>query len=456
MDAVEVSLWQDYNQSHSTAARNALIEWYMPWMRTVAFSVFRKLPACGLDQGDLESDAVFGMVTAIERFDITRGLNFTTFATPRIRGAIVDALRSRDWVPRLERDLAKQDGRNITRQHSLSDDDSPGKWDGQRSLRVFDDYDRSGDAWWADVCRGLSQRERLILMLYWREELPMREIGEHVGVSESRVSQIMSGLLPRIRDKMSNQELRMERKAPQATNCSGLRNIIAELLCEFDSWIKSGNPLMPPRVWGLAQDADEAGVRCSPHDFPLSIAVGQFNENLRQWSESRPGTTQPDGMPGPRLIASAKLMRERSVALPEVIDDEDESPSPIKPIQRSLPLSTGTNGNRLTNILGMLSSVKVEEIDQEIEGLQKKIDEMKRLRGIVDPTQAVATGQRTRRTAEEKAKLQEQVHAHLKEHGPLKIAGVSRTFGIAWQDAKTILSDKKRFKPQTDGTYAAV
>src|SRR6267378_5917409 len=100
-DITEV--WQEFKQDQSSKElRNLLIEKYLPLVRYNAERVWSKLPD-GVDLNDLISAGVFGLMDAIEAFDLTRGVKFETYCVPRIRGAMLDELRTMDWVPRLVR-----------------------------------------------------------------------------------------------------------------------------------------------------------------------------------------------------------------------------------------------------------------------------------------------------------------------------------------------------------------
>src|SRR5579872_7103047 len=100
-DITEV--WQEFKKDQSSKElRNLLIEKYLPLVRYNAERVWAKLPD-GVDLNDLISAGVFGLMDAIEAFDLTRGVKFETYCVPRIRGAMLDELRTMDWVPRLVR-----------------------------------------------------------------------------------------------------------------------------------------------------------------------------------------------------------------------------------------------------------------------------------------------------------------------------------------------------------------
>ena len=96
-------LWSEYQQTREPALRNRLVVQYAPLVKYVAGRMRTRLPDT-VDQDDLVSDGVLGLMDAIERFDPGRGLTFQTFAVPRIRGAIIDGMRAMDFVPRSVRD----------------------------------------------------------------------------------------------------------------------------------------------------------------------------------------------------------------------------------------------------------------------------------------------------------------------------------------------------------------
>ena len=95
-------LWRDYRANPtSIAMRNQLVERYLPLVKYNAERIWQRLPD-GVDLDDLISAGVFGLMDAIDAFDLERGVKFETYCVPRIRGAMLDELRTMDWVPRLE------------------------------------------------------------------------------------------------------------------------------------------------------------------------------------------------------------------------------------------------------------------------------------------------------------------------------------------------------------------
>lgn len=239
------SLWIEYKSTGDRKLRNQLMEHYLPLVRFTADRISAKLPN-EVDVEDLVSAGVFGLVDAIEAFDLQRGVKFETYCSPRIRGAILDELRTMDWVPRLVRSRAhKLD--NVTKVlHAElgrlpSDDEIANKLrlsrseldklirdattvslvslsrrhsegDSSRELQEVDILeDRRGQDPVQDLqkrdlhamlMQGLTRLERLILILYYYEEMTMKEIGATLDLSESRVSQMHSGILARLRHQL--------------------------------------------------------------------------------------------------------------------------------------------------------------------------------------------------------------------------------------------------------------
>src|SRR5262245_32331785 len=100
-------LWYDYRAQPSVDLRNRLVEHYLPLVKYNAERIWSRLPE-GVDLDDLISAGVFGLMDAIDAFDLERGVKFETYCVPRIRGAMLDELRTMDWVPRLVRSKASR------------------------------------------------------------------------------------------------------------------------------------------------------------------------------------------------------------------------------------------------------------------------------------------------------------------------------------------------------------
>lgn len=238
-------VWLKYKQTGDVGLRNILLENYHPLVRYNAERIWAKLPD-EVELDDLISAGVFGLMDAIEAFDLTRGVKFETYCSARIRGAILDALRDMDIVPRLVRSRARKidqairelemelgrEPRNdeIARHLGMSEEEYEKlereatavsfvslsrpymETDGDRDVREVDVVEdkRSEDPvvelQKKDVrdliTKGLSRAERLILLLYYYEEMTMKEIGATLDLSESRVSQMHSAILARLRDQL--------------------------------------------------------------------------------------------------------------------------------------------------------------------------------------------------------------------------------------------------------------
>ena len=243
------SLWQEYRKSGDQDLRDRLILTYAPLVKFVAGRVGASLPA-HVDEQDLVSYGLLGLIGAIERFDPSREIKFETFAMARIRGAIIDELRSLDWVPRSVRTRARQIERAIaTLEKELmrapTDDEIAKKlgvtedeldtslleisrssvaaldelWSpagGGDSIALIDTIeDESGPdpevtlelsevkEALGEAISDLPEREKLVVTLYYYEELTLREIGEVLGVTESRVSQLHTKAILRLKAHLS-------------------------------------------------------------------------------------------------------------------------------------------------------------------------------------------------------------------------------------------------------------
>ena len=235
--------WTRWLNRKNTASRDHLIVHYSPLVKFVAGRVGAGLPN-SVDPGDLVSSGVFGLIDAIDRFDPDRGVKFETFAAPRIRGAIYDGLRQLDWVPRSVRSRAREVERGISQlEHELGR--APSDEELARHLRITEDelarwlasiaattigpLDRAvaggyepesiesagmehpvgavEDRELRDIMRKeilkLPEREKLVLSLYYDEGFTLAEIGQVLGVTESRVSQIHTKSVLHLRSRLA-------------------------------------------------------------------------------------------------------------------------------------------------------------------------------------------------------------------------------------------------------------
>ena len=226
MPASVLGLWHHYRDTGDRAAYDRLVVHYSPLVKYVAARVRAGLPA-SVEQDDLISDGVMGLMGAIDHFDLDRGVQFQTYAVPRIRGAIFDGLRASDWVPRLvrekmrdinaatatlehrlqrrphESELAEELGiseRELSERYSQSSyatlssidsdhlDDAVASPATEGALGAPDGL----PAGFVGAVRGLPERDQIVMALYYWEGLTLDEIGQVLVVSESRVSQLMT------------------------------------------------------------------------------------------------------------------------------------------------------------------------------------------------------------------------------------------------------------------------
>ena len=231
-------LWKRFKDDGDKDARDRLVLQYSPLVKYVAGRVRSGLPST-VEQADLVSDGVIGLMDAIDKFDPDRGLQFQTYAVSRIRGAIVDGLRASDWVPRsirekirdinaaqarLERQLgrAPQDHevaaelgitvdelRTMYSQTSytsvvsfeaatLDDEDTP------RAAFDLPGADDDIPPGFLAAVRELAERDQIVVALYYWERLTLAEIGQVLGVTESRVSQLHSRATMTLRRKLAD------------------------------------------------------------------------------------------------------------------------------------------------------------------------------------------------------------------------------------------------------------
>jgi RNA polymerase sigma factor for flagellar operon FliA len=247
------ALWVAYKRTRDDNLRNTLIEHHMPLVRAIAERVLQTLPK-SIELDDLVSAGTFGLMDAIDGFDLSRGIKFKTYCTTRIRGSILDELRAQDWVPRLVRlkahrlekttrrleaefgrlpnsyELAQAMGMSVAElqetQHeacaksifSLSE-----KWDDGDEEKEMEKVDILADRKGPDpaqtihqkdmldlITRNLTKKDRLILIMYYYEGLTMREIGEVMELTESRVCQIHSNVMLRLKTQLDHPQLAVQ------------------------------------------------------------------------------------------------------------------------------------------------------------------------------------------------------------------------------------------------------
>ncbi|HEX3792714.1 MAG TPA: FliA/WhiG family RNA polymerase sigma factor [Pseudonocardiaceae bacterium] len=247
VEAGIVALWRRYGSTHDAALRKRLILHYAPLVKYVAGRVGTGLPAY-VDVADLIQSGIFGLADAIEKFEPERGLKFETYAMQRIRGAILDELRSQDWVPRSVRGRARDVERAFERlggqlQRTPTDEELatelqigtnelrdlyaqfrltsvvaldelivPGRGSDSLAETLPDEgaedpvaslVDQDNRRQLVDAIQQLAERDRTVVTLYYFENLTLAEIGRVLGVTESRVCQLHTRAVLRLRAKLT-------------------------------------------------------------------------------------------------------------------------------------------------------------------------------------------------------------------------------------------------------------
>ncbi|QDU98242.1 FliA/WhiG family RNA polymerase sigma factor [Lignipirellula cremea] len=241
-----LEVWKSYKVDPTNKElRNRLVERYLPLVKYNGERIWSRLPE-GVELDDLISAGVFGLMDAIDAFDLSRGVKFETYCVPRIRGAMLDELRTMDWVPRLVRSKASKLGeatktlearhgrapteaelceylslnreeleKMVTEANAVNLISLNKKWyetDSYKDVREIDILeDKKGEDptrrvqkndLMRLVTKGLNRNERLIIILYYYEELTMKEIGATLDLSESRVSQMHSSIVQRLQTQL--------------------------------------------------------------------------------------------------------------------------------------------------------------------------------------------------------------------------------------------------------------
>ena len=243
-EAGRKKLWADYARTNSAQIRDKIILEYAPLVKVVAGRLSMYL-GYNVEYEDLCSYGIFGLIDAIDKFDPGKAVKFETYASLRIRGAILDQIRKMDWIPRTLRQKQKQIDtamKEIEAQtgHCATDEEIAGKLgitdeeyiDWQSQMKVtnvvsLNEYmetgpDISGDSSKSldfaspeesvtkeelrqtllNALEVLTEKEKKVILLYYYEELTLKEISQILGVSESRISQLHTRALGKMRPKM--------------------------------------------------------------------------------------------------------------------------------------------------------------------------------------------------------------------------------------------------------------
>ena len=202
-------LWAAFKRSGSRPARDRLIVHYSPLVKYVAGRVSVGLPGT-IEQSDLVSYGIFGLLDAIDKFDPGRQVKFETYAITRIKGAIIDELRSSDWVPRSVRAKARSvEGAYVRLEAELLRTPTDAEVAAELGMtegdlhEVFNQISFIGLVPLDGVLSGgTGEREKIVLTLYYYEGLTLAEIGDVLGVTESRVCQIHTKAVLQMRSRM--------------------------------------------------------------------------------------------------------------------------------------------------------------------------------------------------------------------------------------------------------------
>lgn len=237
--------WLSYKKDKNPQVRQKLLEEYLPLVKSVAGRMAMGFPR-SVELSDLVSTGVIGLVEALSNYDPSRGVKFETYAVPRIRGAILDELRSLDWVPRSTRAKSREIEKAMSKlENKLGRAPSNGELAKSLKISTDDLFSDLGDvssttilsldeliykeednrqiprvetvealnhenvlgnlekeelkAYIVSAISHLSEQERLVVALYYYEELTLKEIGEVMQISESRVSQIHTKAVLKLR-----------------------------------------------------------------------------------------------------------------------------------------------------------------------------------------------------------------------------------------------------------------
>jgi len=254
----ETELWKEYKSSRNMEIRSYLVEKYSPLVKHVAGRIAVGMPQ-NVEFDDLVSYGVFGLLDAIEKFDPVREIKFKTYAMTRIRGSIFDELRSVDWIPRSIRQKAKQleqiiaqlenkdgqtvDDEAIAKELGVSVNELNTlmtKLSGTSMVSLNDIWflgDENDEVSFmetlespqnlnpdqiiekeeikniiVEAIKTLPEKEKKVIVLYYYEDLTLKEIGEVLEVTESRISQLHTKAVMRLRSKLGKVKSAMSKK----------------------------------------------------------------------------------------------------------------------------------------------------------------------------------------------------------------------------------------------------
>ncbi len=239
-------LWIEYSNTKSSAVREQIIIEYVPLVKVVAGRLAIYLGS-NVEYEDLVSYGIFGLIDAIDKYDYGKGIKFETYASLRIRGAVLDQIRKMDWIPRSVRQKQKQIDAAIKKLEmekgiNYTEEDIAGElgvtvdeyinWVGQTNISNISSLDdfidqgndvkASGNSSYmriepeavveekelsnilAEALSALTEKEKNVVLLYYYEEMTLKEISRTMEVSESRVSQLHSKALKKMKDYLGD------------------------------------------------------------------------------------------------------------------------------------------------------------------------------------------------------------------------------------------------------------
>ena len=245
----EIVLWKEYKESKNNNIRNYFVKKYTPLVKSIAGKISKSMPH-NIEYEDLVSYGIFGLLDAIEKFRPEREIKFKTYATTRIRGSVYDELRSQDWIPRSIRKKAKAIEKVITNLENKTGKSPTDKEIAKElnlTLEEFNDWMNKikgislmslNDIWFMgdendeisylenlksssntnpdiiiereeikkvifEAINSLPDKEKKVIVLYYYEDLTLKEIGEVLEVTESRISQLHTKATMRLRSSLT-------------------------------------------------------------------------------------------------------------------------------------------------------------------------------------------------------------------------------------------------------------
>lgn len=245
-EAEKERLWEEYSKTNSAALRESIIIEYSSLVKIVAGRLSMYL-GYNVEYEDLVSYGIFGLIDAIDKFDYGKGIKFETYASLRIRGSILDQIRKMDWIPRSLRQKQKkidaavskieqETGKTATDEQIAVELGISGEeylnWQGQASItniisldefaenngergmdtikgRAYDEPERVVERsevkkMIAEALDTLTENERKVMLLYYYEEMTLKEISRILGVSESRISQLHTKAITKMKQRLAD------------------------------------------------------------------------------------------------------------------------------------------------------------------------------------------------------------------------------------------------------------